>query len=99
MLLIKDIPTSEFNFTYNSSDVQTMDESSQFPTRTCDSGLSEECGLNEECVPSKTTETNICTCLAGFQRNSANICVLINGKILVIQLFFLYLPENKTVLL
>lgn len=62
------------------SETRVPDESVQISTRSCDITIPDDCGPNEECLATKNSDTSYCACLSGFERSSANICVLSNGN-------------------
>lgn len=56
----------------NDGDDLVMAASENVNIRSCEP---DDCGLHEICVPSKNSETNVCTCQPGYGRNALNICV------------------------
>lgn len=65
------------NIILSFSDDLVMAASENVNIRTCDP---DDCGPHEMCVPSKNSETNVCTCQPGYERNALNICVPNIGK-------------------
>ena len=57
-------------------DAQFADAEAPFRTQSCEYGVSNDCGPNEECVHiHKHSRSGICQCSTGWTRNELGVCI------------------------